>query len=131
SDPAASGNVIRTAFGSPVLIANTNQHKLEGDIETAGDLVDQTKNVVDGGTQEGSNGARLQTIVWLYQYNAYGQMTKMISPDGNVTTYAYFAENDPDGDGVTTPAPADGRTLDTTAGSTGGGYLRDATSDTT
>jgi RHS repeat-associated protein len=131
TDPVASGNVIRTAYGSPVLLANTNQHKLEGNIETAGDLIDQTKNVVDGGTQEGSNGARLQTIVWSYQFNGFGQMTKSISPEGNVTAYAYFAENDPDGDTIATPSPADGRTLDTTAGSAGGGYLRDATRDTT
>jgi YD repeat-containing protein len=131
TDPVASGNVIRTAYGSPVLLANTNQHKLEGNIETAGDLIDQTKNVVDGGTQEGSNGARLQTIVWMYQYNGFGQMTKTISPEGNVTAYAYFAENDPDGDAIATPTPADGRTLDTTAGAAGGGYLRDVTQDTT
>jgi len=131
TDPVASGNVIRTAYGSPVLIANTNQHKLEGDIETAGDLIDQTKNVVDGGTQEGTNGARLQTIVWMFQYNAFGQMTKSISPEGNVTAYTYFAESDPDGDTIATPTPADGRTLDTTSGSAGGGYLRDVTRDTT
>src|SRR6185503_20273551 len=83
TDPKANGNVIRIAYGSPVLLANMNQHKLEGDIETAGDLVDHTKNVVDGGTQEGTNGARLQTVVWMYQYNNFGQIVELISPEGN------------------------------------------------
>jgi RHS repeat-associated protein len=127
ADPAAAGNVIRRAYGSPVLLANTNQHKLEGDIETAGDLIDQTKNVVDGGTQEGSQGARLQTIVWMYQYNTFGQMTREITPEGNVTTFTYNREDDADGDGNFTPTPADGRTLSPTTG----GYLKETLRDTT
>jgi len=125
--PAIAGNVVRMAYGSPVILANVNQHALETDIESAGDLVDETKTFGDGGTQEGSFGDRLQTIVWMYQYNQFGQLTKTISPEGNVTTYTYFPENDPDGDGIVTPAPADGRVLDTVTG----GYLEETLRDTT
>ena len=63
----------------------------------------------------------------MYQYNTFGQMTKTISPEGNVSTYTYFPENDADGDTLTTPAPADGRTLSATTG----GYLKETLTDTT
>jgi hypothetical protein len=127
--PASAGNIIREIYGSPVLLANTNQHKLETDIETlnGGDLVDQTKSYMDGGPQEGTAGSRLQTIVWMYQYNHLGQVTKTISPEGNVVTNTYNREDDADGDGNFTPASADGRTLDTQTG----GYLKESKADTT
>ena len=51
----------------------------------------------------------------------------MVDPEGNVTEYTYFSEQDPDGDGVPTPPPADGRTLDATTG----GYLAATAVDTT
>src|SRR5439155_6144215 len=61
--PSVAGNIIRQVYGSPVILANTNQHKLETDIETAGDLIDQAKTYGQGGTNEGSQGSRLQAIV--------------------------------------------------------------------
>ena len=71
----------------------------------------------------------------LYRYNDFGQMTSEIDPEGNVDTYSYFPEQDPDGDGTLSPMPADDcavlpapgcRTLD---GSTGG-YLASTVKDT-
>src|SRR5262249_42539320 len=70
---------------------------------------------------------QLQPVVTLVRYNKFSQMTSMVDPEGNVTEYTYFSELDPDGDGVPTPPPADGRTLDPTTG----GYLAATTVDTT
>ncbi|MBA3708813.1 MAG: hypothetical protein H0W83_08355, partial [Planctomycetes bacterium] len=125
--PRVGGNVVRVARGSPVLISGSNQHALESTIETSGDLIDQTKSTDDGGTDEGTSGTRLQTVVTMVQYNSYAQVTKVIDPEANVVSSSYFPENDPDGDAITTPTPADGRTL----GSTTGGYLKERIGDTT
>lgn len=131
--PAISGNLVRTIVSSPVLIAGFNQHALETAIEAAGDLVNEALAAIDGGPAEGTQGGRLQTIVTMVQYNQFGQLTRTISPEGNVSTYEYFPETDPDGDtldadptaGAVTPPPADGRTLNPLTG----GYLRDTVAD--
>ena len=81
----------------------------------------------DGGTNEGTHGDQLQTIVTMFQYNQFGQLTKTITPEGNVNTEAYFPENNPNGDGHVTPPPGDGRTLDGTIG----GYLKQTVTDAT
>ena len=44
----------------------------------------------------------------------------MVDPEGNVHTYEFFSEQDPDGDGINTAPPADGRILDPDDG----GYLK-------
>ena len=103
--PQISGNIVREVLPSPVLIDGSNQHRLEADIEAAGDLIEQVAagdSPADAG--EGIHRDRLQTIVTLYQYNQFGQITKTISPEGNVTTFEYYPENDPDGDGQLTPS---------------------------
>ncbi|MCH9021783.1 MAG: hypothetical protein IID32_03360, partial [Planctomycetes bacterium] len=97
--PTIAGNVVRTVFGSPVLIEGSNQHALEEQIETAGDLVNEALGYMEGGTQEGAYGNRLQTVVTMQQHNRFGQLIKQISPEGNVTVYDYYPEIDPDGDG--------------------------------
>ncbi|MEA5536936.1 RHS repeat-associated core domain-containing protein [Crocosphaera sp. XPORK-15E] len=94
-----AGNLIRIEAPSPVLLAGSNQAVIEGD--------------------------QLQDVVTLYRYNQFGQMTSLVDPEGNVHTYEYYAENDPDGDGNITAPPADGRTLDGTTG----GYLRQTIED--
>lgn len=50
-------------------------------------------------------------------------MTSEIDPEGNVDEYFYFPENDPDGDGDTSPGTRPG--LDTTTG----GYLKEKMTD--
>ncbi len=52
-------------------------------------------------------------------YDPFGRVVEEIDPKGFVDLYEYFSETDPDGDGVPSGAPADGRVLD----ARGGGYL--------
>jgi RHS repeat-associated protein len=99
--PAVAGNVVEMIQPSVVLLPASNQAGVEG--------------------------SQLQPIVTLYRYNQFGQLTSEVDPEANVTQYTYFSEKDPDGDGVPTPPPADGRTLNTTTG----GYLAATTVDTT
>ena len=63
------------------------------------------------------NGAR-QLILTDYTYNQFCQITSETDPEGNVDEFVYFPENDPDGDGNTSPGTRPG--LNTTTG----GYLR-------
>ena len=59
-----------------------------------------------------------QAIVTDYTYNRFGQLSSETDPEGNVTQYSYFPENDPAGDGHTslgTRADLDNST---------GGYLK-------
>ena len=97
--PTIAGNIIRIVYGSPVLIEGSNQHALEQQIEAVGDLTNEALGYMHGGAQEGTYGGRLQTVVAMFQYNRFGQVVKTISPEGNVTTFEYFPEIDPDGDG--------------------------------
>jgi RHS repeat-associated protein len=98
--PRIAGNVVRIEEPSVVLPAGSNQAGIEG--------------------------SQLQPIVTLYRYNRFGKVTSMVDPEGNVTTYVYYPETDPDGDGIATPPPADGRTLDASTG----GYLAEEIRDT-
>jgi YD repeat-containing protein len=100
TSPRIAGNVVRIEEPSVVLPAGSNQADIEG--------------------------SQLQPIVTLYRYNRFGKVTSMVDPEGNVTTYVYYPETDPDGDGIPTPPPADGRTLDPTTG----GYLAETIVDT-
>jgi RHS repeat-associated protein len=94
-----AGNVFAAVQPSVVLLPGSNQAEIEGD--------------------------SLQDIFTLYRYNDFGQMTEMVDAEGNVHKYEYFAENDPDGNGITTPTPPDGRMLDGTTG----GYLKEEIRD--
>ena len=96
-----AGNVIRTVQPSVVLLAGSNQAKIEGD--------------------------RLQDIVMLNRYNQFGQMISMMDAEGNVDTWAYFPETDPDGDGKRSGRSADIRQLSKRTG----GYLKQEVKDTT
>jgi RHS repeat-associated protein len=50
-------------------------------------------------------GATTQPVISQTQWNDYGQTLARIDPEGNVTDYEYFPEDDPDGDGQKTFAP--------------------------
>ena len=39
-----------------------------------------------------TNQKQLQTIVWMYRYNALRQVIRTISPEGNMTTHEHFPE---------------------------------------
>lgn len=68
-----SGDVVKIVYPTVTLLSDSNQAKQEGDTS--------------------------QEIVELYAYNKYGQITSKTDAEGNVTTYDYYPENDPDGDG--------------------------------
>ena len=67
-----------------------------------------------------------QLIEENWEYNSFGLMKKYTDPEGNVTEYGYYAENDPDGDGADLIS---GRS--TATGADGGGYLHWIKVDTT
>ena len=103
---------------------------LDGEISTsfAGNVVRMEQPSVvllDGSNQAAIEGDRLQDIVTLYRYNQFGQTTSIIDPEGNIDTFEYFAESDPDGDGMNSVTPGDGRVLDDITG----GYLRQTIED--
>lgn len=108
---------------------------LVGDVNTDGitshafgnpvQLRQPSVNLLPGGRQQAIEGGPIQPIVTRYRHNAHGQILVEVDPENNVKTYAYFAEVDPDGDGVSSPAPLDGRVLDPVTG----GYLRIAIVD--
>ncbi len=77
--------------------------------------------------QAAIEGDTSQEIVALYQWNDLGQIVAAIDPEGNTHEYDYNAETDPDGDGVGSVTPDDGRVLDPDTG----GYLRMVRFDTT
>ncbi|MDV6029602.1 MAG: hypothetical protein F9B45_05755 [Phycisphaera sp. RhM] len=96
--------------------------------QVAGNLVavvSPTVRLLSGSNQAIAEGDTSQEIVSQTVYNGFGQPTKTIDPEKNVTLYNYHGENDPDGDGTVTSAPADGRTLSSDTG----GYLREITQD--
>src|SRR5690606_29210644 len=47
-------------------------------------------------------GSTTQQIITETKWNDRGQVTSIIDPEGNVTDYFYYPENDPDGDGTRT-----------------------------
>ena len=82
-----------------------------------------------GSLQAGIEGDTSQDVVSLFRYNGFGQLVGQTDPEGNEDVVSYYPENDPNGDGNTTPAPADGRTLDTSDGGYKAFQLFDITSD--
>ncbi len=93
-----AGNVVRAAQPPAVLLPGSNQASIEGD--------------------------ELQDIVTLSRFNDFGQSISRVDPEGNVDTYAYFPENDPDGDGDSSPGTRPGLST------TDGGYLAETLRDT-
>ncbi len=71
----------------------------------------------------------LTTITATRNFNPFSMVTQEVDGESNVTTYEYYAENDPDGNGVLTPNPGIPGyvpTLDGTSGTDGGGFLHRA-----
>jgi YD repeat-containing protein len=65
-----------------------------------------------GGYQAVIEGATQQDIALRFSFNEFGQIVRVVDPEANVCEFSYYPESDCDGDGVATPAPADGRLLD-------------------
>lgn len=93
-----AGNTIRADQPSVVLLNSSHQSGIEGD--------------------------QLQDIVTLLRYNNFGEILSRVDPEGNVDTFAYYPENDPDGDGNTAPGTRAG------LNNADGGYLKEQINDT-
>jgi RHS repeat-associated protein len=66
-----AGNVVRIDHPSVALLSESNQSVL--------------------------NGSSLQQVAEIFVYNDFGQSVRKIDPEGNVTLFDYYPENDPDG----------------------------------
>lgn len=82
--------------------------------------VDPIVNLLAGSNQALAEGDSQQEVVTRYLYNGFGQLTQTEDARGNITTFGYFPENDPDGDGTNLIAGRDPVT---------GGYLSQSVRD--
>ena len=125
-DPDLNGvNAYAAEWGIDLTTAELNLGDLNGDgrvDQSAGARVrrdDPTVRLDPASRQAGVEGDNQQEVVTLWRHNDFGQLIGVVDPAGVESTFSYHPESDPDGDGASTPPPADGRSLD---GSTGG-YL--------
>lgn len=132
-DPALNGvNAYAARFGislagTPLALGDVNGDgttlPAQGNATKIGDPgihLDPTSN------QAAINGGTLQARETTFEWNTHGQMTALTDAEQNRHTFAYYAETDPEGDGVVTPSPLDGRILDALSG----GMLKTAVVDT-
>ena len=125
-DPDLNGvNSYAAEWGIDLTTAEVNLGDLNGDgrvDQIGGSPVrrdDPTVELDPAGNQAGVEGDPQQEVVTLWRYNDFGQVVTRVDPTGIESTFTYHPESDPDGDGIPTPTPPDGRTLDTSTG----GYL--------
>lgn len=60
--------------------------------------------------QARAEGTTKQQIVETQAFNRFGQPIRRTDPEDNVTTFSYYPDNDPDGDGTITPGVGSGGT---------------------
>ncbi len=72
-------------------------NNISGDIVK---VVYPTVSLLNGSHQAKREGDASQEMIELFIYNVYGQILSRTDPEGNVTEYDYYPENDPDGDGM-------------------------------
>ncbi len=77
--------------------------------------------LITGSPQALAEGNTSQEIVELYRYNDFSQVIGHTDPEGNTTTYDYYPERDPDGDGLVN---------NPNGGQTQGGYTKTEVADT-
>ncbi|WP_372369015.1 RHS repeat-associated core domain-containing protein [Candidatus Uabimicrobium sp. HlEnr_7] len=84
-------------------------------------------NLLSGSLQSGVEGSTIQIIESRMAYNKFGQYVFTETPEGEVTTFSYFTEGDPDGDGanILTGNNNDNKPFDTQTG----GYLKEMITD--
>ncbi len=89
-------------------------------------IVENKKVLLAGGSnQAGIEGDTLQDRRNTFLWDTHECLVAVVDAEGNRHEMTYYSELDPDGDGVPTPAPPDGRALDPN----GGGYLRTMIND--
>src|SRR5262249_35547333 len=81
-----------------------------------------TVTLLPGSNEATVEGPTQQPIVTRYVYNDFGQVTSVTDPEGNVTTYQYYPERDPGGNGII---------LNPGGNATTGGYLMQTVEDAT
>ena len=84
-------------------------------------------NLRPGSNQATLEGGTVQTIEKRISYSKYSQFTRVETPEGEVTEFAYYSERDPDGDGqnIQTGNNNVGQPFDVVTG----GYLRKIIAD--
>ncbi|MDC0936556.1 Calx-beta domain-containing protein, partial [Pirellulales bacterium] len=110
-----------TSAGIPMGLGDVNGDGLTNQI--AGNVLRvefPTVHLLAGSHQAAIEGVTQQPIVALYEYNDFGQTVRQVDPEGNVTLFDYYSEQDPDGDGNVDNAAGDPTT---------GGYLREINAD--
>jgi YD repeat-containing protein len=122
-DPALTGvNAYAARFGislagTPFALGDVN-----GDgttLQAQGNPVkisDSGVHLDPASSQAAINGGTLQVIETRLEWNSHGQMTTLTDAEQNRHTFTYYAETDPEGNGVLMPPPLDGRTLDALSG---------------
>src|SRR5262249_35218173 len=91
---AAAAQARLPAAGVPMGLGDINgdgrtDQVMGNDIRTQSPTV----NLLPGSNQAAVEGTTSQPIVTIYDYNDFGQTTRTVDPEGNVTTYTYYPQN--------------------------------------
>jgi YD repeat-containing protein len=116
--PASNGiSALAAKFGIALGTFPLNVGDLNGDgrVDQARGLSVENNDLpvllAAGSQQAAIEGSTTQPSKTLLRYNDFGQLISVTDPEGNVHQLVYYSERDPDGDGIPTPDPPDGRTL--------------------
>ena len=133
ADPALNGiNAYAIRFGISMAGGQFALGDLNGDgitAQAAGNAVkigDPGIHLDPASMQAAIAGGPLQVIETKIEWNGHGQPTAATDAEQNRHTFQYYPETDPDGDGIASPPPADGRILDPATG----GFLKIGLIDT-
>lgn len=132
-DPAASGILdLASRWGIPLGTTELNL----GDLNNDGcpDVVSglpvrwsAPEVLLDGSSRQAAiEGGTSQPAVTLFNYNGFGQLVRIADAEGNLHDMAYHPEAAPQGDGLPTPPPPDGRSLASLSGGMLASITRDA-----
>lgn len=92
-----AGNVIMIQSPLVNFQNGSNQSSIEANLQQEAENLNLNVCVDITPTSSQSNVA--QCIVEMFTFNRFGQSVRHVDPEGNVTEFEYFPENDPDGDG--------------------------------
>jgi YD repeat-containing protein len=135
-DPAINGvNALAAQHGVALGSFPLNLGDLNGD-----GTVDQIRGVhvfdkdptimLDAGSQQAAiEGGTMQPSETFYQYNDFGQLTRVVDGERNVHRAVYYSERDADGDGLPLADPPDGRVLSNTDGGLLHYFVLDSSAD--
>ncbi|MDA1014987.1 MAG: DUF6531 domain-containing protein, partial [Planctomycetota bacterium] len=100
SEDAAGLQTLRSRLAAANVVLGLGDLNEDGDTSAVvnGNLVRieyPTVYLLDGSNQAAVEGDREQEIVELLRYNRFGQLTSRIDAEGNLTTFEYYAEQNP------------------------------------